>query len=86
MAAVKAAGQLWARWDPEQFEKLLASYEDLAEDNLEKLIEQHLQEIYDGFPIEHANDVEKLFKEYGPREDEVFGQENGRVFTFKRNP
>lgn len=86
MAAVKAAGQLWARWDPEQFEKLLASYENLAEDNLEKLIEQHLQEIYDGFPIEHVNDVEKFSKEYVLREDEVFVQGNGRVFIFKRNP
>ena len=64
----------------------LASYENLAEDNLEKLIEQHLRKIYDVFPIEHANDVEKLFKEYVLREDEVFVQENGCVFIFKRNP
>lgn len=86
MAAVKAASQLWARWDPELFEKLLASYENLAEDNLEKLIEQHLREIYDGFPIEHANNVEKLFTEYVLRDDEVCVQENGCVFIFKRNP
>ncbi|MFD7853534.1 hypothetical protein ACFV6B_04450 [Streptomyces microflavus] len=36
---VCAGGSAAASWDPEQFEELLASDENLAEDNLEKLIE-----------------------------------------------
>ncbi|MBK3583335.1 hypothetical protein JHN49_06225 [Streptomyces sp. MBT57] len=44
---VCAGGSAAASWDPEQLEELLASDENLAEDNLEKLIEQHLHEIHD---------------------------------------